>query len=215
LKKRLLEKCRLYLILDKETATDKDLVDCARSAINGGVDIVQLRWKARADDGQRVEIGKVLRKITKENGIVFIIDDDAHLAKSLNADGVHIGHEDLPVSEARSVLGADKIIGSSTHSLSQAKKSVKEGSDYISIGPIFKTPIKSNYTVVGPEIIKDIVREIDLPVFAIGGINGGNIDMVINSGATRVAVIRAILDAQDPEKAARLLKDRIGRQLSC
>jgi len=207
LRKKLLKNCRLYLVLDKKAAGTKDLISLAQSAIEGGVDILQLRWKDKKNKIV-LKVGKELRKVTKEANVLFIIDDDIDLANTLDADGVHLGQEDLPIKKGRAILGPEKIIGCSTHTISQAKKAVSEGADYISVGPIFKTPIKADYKAVGLEFFKRVRQETELPVFGIGGIGLDNVKEVIKNGADRVAVVRAIVNTTDPKmNAARLKKE--------
>ena len=178
MRKKLLKNCTLYLVLDKRAAGTKDLISLARSAILGGVDILQLRWKDKKSKDV-LKVGKELRKVTKEANVLFIIDDDIDLANTLDADGVHLGQEDLPIKKGRAILGPEKIIGCSTHTVFQAKKAVSEGADYISVGPIFRTPIKADYKAVGLKAFKKVRQEMELPVFGIGGINLDNIKEVI------------------------------------
>jgi len=211
LRKKLLKNCRLYLVLDKKAAGTKDLISLARLAIEGGIDILQLRWK---DKKNRIvlKVGKELRKVTKEANVLFIIDDNIDLANTLDADGVHLGQEDLPIKKGRAILGSEKIIGCSTHTISQAKKAVSEGADYISVGPIFKTPIKADYKAVGLKFFKRVRQETELPVFGIGGIGLNNVKEVIKSGADRVAVVRAIVNATDPKMNAARLKEELNKK---
>ncbi|NQU74342.1 MAG: thiamine phosphate synthase [Candidatus Omnitrophica bacterium] len=210
MRKKLLKNCRLYLVLDKKAAGTKDLISLARLAIEGGIDILQLRWK---DKKNRIvlKVGKELRKVTKEANVLFIIDDNIDLANTLDADGVHLGQEDLPIKKGRAILGSEKIIGCSTHTISQAKKAVSEGADYISVGPIFKTPIKADYKAVGLKFFKRVRQETELPVFGIGGIGLNNVKEVIKSGADRVAVVRAIVNATDPKMNAARLKEELNK----
>lgn len=211
MRKKLLKNCRLYLVLDKKAAGTKDLISLARLAIEGGIDILQLRWK---DKKNRIvlKVGKELRKVTKEANVLFIIDDNIDLANTLDADGVHLGQEDLPIKKGRAILGSEKIIGCSTHTISQAKKAVSEGADYISVGPIFKTPIKADYKAVGLKFFKRVRQETELPVFGIGGIGLNNVKEVIKSGADRVAVVRAIVNATDPKMNAARLKEELNKK---
>jgi len=226
LRKKLLKNCRLYLVLDKKAAGTKDLISLARLAIEGGIDILQLRWKDKTlplgeqeglsllDKKNRIvlKVGKELRKVTKEANVLFIIDDNIDLANTLDADGVHLGQEDLPIKKGRAILGSEKIIGCSTHTISQAKKAVSEGADYISVGPIFKTPIKADYKAVGLKFFKRVRQETELPVFGIGGIGLNNVKEVIKSGADRVAVVRAIVNATDPKMNAARLKEELNKK---
>lgn len=180
----------------------------ATSAIKGGVDILQLRWKGREVKGF-FTLARGLRKVTRRFKVLFIIDDDPNLARAIKADGVHLGQKDLSIKDARSILGKRFIIGASTSNLFQARRAVSYGADYISIGPVFKTPIKAGRKAVGVKVISKLKKEIALPVFAIGGINLNNIKNVIRNGADRIAVIRAIGKAKSPKRAARVLKEKL------
>lgn len=208
LKRLRLKRCRLYLVLDKDTAGKRDLIRIAQEAIAGGVDCVQLRCKA-SNAREILVLGAVLRRITKSYKVLFIVNDRLDLAIALNADGAHLGHEDIPIGQARYMLGKDRIIGLSTHSATQAKQAQAAGADYISVGPIFKTPTKKEYAPVGLDIIKNARENIEIPFFAIGGINLDNIQDVIAAGASRIAVVRSIATARDPKKAALSLREKL------
>ena len=204
-----MKRCSLYLILSAKRKNNKDLLKIARESIRGGVDIIQLRWK---DDtvNHALKLGKALRQLTNQSGILFIVNDRADLAKVLNADGVHVGQEDLPLGSVRSVIGRDKIVGVSAHNACQARKAEKEGADYISIGPVFPTPTKPGYKPVGLRAIKEISRRhLDMPFFAIGGIRQSNIQGVLEAGAKRVAVVRAIMNAKNVRRVARAIKEKL------
>ena len=128
----------------------------------------------------------------------MIINDRPDIAAVVQADGVHLGQEDMEISDARRLLGWEAIIGRSTHSIAQAHRAVAEGADYIGVGPVFATTTKT-VEPVGPAYVKAVAEEIDLPGFAIGGITADNIRTVLEAGGRRVAVVSAIMDAKDPE----------------
>ena len=134
-----------------------------------------------------------LRKLTKDFNAVFIVDDYADIALAVDADGVHLGQDDLPIEEARKIMGNNKIIGISTHSLEQAKEAEKGGADYIGFGPVFRTTTKDAGMPKGTDMLKEIKRQVHLPVVAIGGINIENIRSVLDTGVDAVAVASAIL----------------------
>ena len=142
----------------------------------------------------------MIRKITRGKAL-FIINDRSDIAKLVNADGLHIGQDDLPVQAVRRLLGPGKIIGKSCHSLAQAVAAEKEKADYISVGPIFSTPTKPDYPAVGLQLLKNILSGVSLPVTAIGGIDKNNIGLVKGAGAKNIAVVRAICEARNIEKA--------------
>ena len=159
--------------------------------IDNGIKIIQLRYKVNNKE-TILETAKQLRELTKEKGVILIINDHIDIAKEVDADGVHLGQDDTPIEEARNLLN-NKIIGISCHSLKQAIKAEKDGADYIGIGPIFKTQTK-DYQEIGSNIITNVKNSIKIPFIAIGGIDKDNIDEVLNAGATRVAIISALLN---------------------
>ncbi|MFH1848423.1 MAG: thiamine phosphate synthase [Candidatus Omnitrophota bacterium] len=215
-RKRRLKNCRLYLVLSAPKRkrplknAEKRLLRVAKEAIRGGVDILQLRLKD-ASDRQILTLGKKIRQLTSKAGILFIINDRADLVNVLKADGVHIGQEDLPVKYIRPLIGKQKIVGISTHSLKQAKAATKQGADYISIGPIFATPTKPEYKPVGLKVLKAVSKAVDIPFFAIGDIGPHSVDPAIGSGAEKIAVVRAITEAEDVCKSTAFIKNRIDR----
>ena len=196
---------RLYVIVDRAAVGPRDLVEVASSAIRGGADVIQLRDKS-ASAKQLIEAASRLLPLTRAAGIPLMINDRADIARSVDADGVHLGEEDLPLKDARDLLGAGRIIGKSTHSLEQALAAQAEGADYIGVGPIFPTPTKPDYRSVGTALISQVASRMRAPIVCIGGINGSNLEQVLEAGACCVAVVRAVCGAADPEAAARALK---------
>jgi thiamine-phosphate pyrophosphorylase len=197
---------RLYVIIDKKSARGRDLVMVAEKAVAGGADVIQLRekdWPAR----EIVEAGRAIRKAITKDKALFIINDRPDIALAAGADGVHLGQDDIPVADARAIMGKDKIIGLSTHSLEQAVEAQQSGADYIGVGPVFSTPTKPGSEPVGLELIKNVKNISRLPFVAIGGINAANVGDVIAAGASRVAVVRAVCGADDIREAAKSLKD--------
>jgi thiamine-phosphate pyrophosphorylase len=148
-----------------------------------------------------------LLPLTRAAGIPLIINDRVDVADAVGADGVHLGQDDLPVEEARRLLGPSRLIGKSTHSVEQALAAQAEGADYIGLGPIFPTPTKPDYRSIGTEPIRQIVSHMQVPVVCIGGIDAETLGGVIAAGAQCVAVVRAVCAAPDPEAAARTLKE--------
>jgi thiamine-phosphate pyrophosphorylase len=177
----------LYLITDSK----RDVIEDVKIAIENGIKIIQLRDKVNNKE-TILETAKQLRELTKESNTILIINNHIDIAKEVNADGVHLGQDDTPIKEARTILN-NKIIGISCHSLDQAIKAEKDGADYIGIGPIFKTQTK-NYQEIGSNIITNVKNSIKIPFISIGGIDKDNIDEVLNTGATRVAIISALLN---------------------
>ena len=194
-----LEQARLYLALGLSVETER----IVREALAGGVDVVQLREKAAADE-QIVLAGRRLRALCEAHDALFVLNDRPDLAVVCGADGVHVGQEDVPVAEARAVVGPELLIGLSTHSREQLEAA--SGADYVSAGPVWETPTKEGRMAVGLELVRFAAELAHVPFFAIGGIDETNVAEVVAAGATRIAVVRAIRDATDPEAAARMLR---------
>ena len=192
---------------DVVAATDT-ILEIARQTILGGTDILQLRAKTLSDR-KILKIGQTIKDLTRKSKTLFVLNDRADLAQALDADGVHLGQQDLPVKEARRILGKNKVIGISTHSVSQAQEAEKQGADYIAIGPIFVTAAKPDLPPLTPEIITGIKDKIKIPFVAVGGINLDNLGQVLKAGAKRVAVCRAIITAKDVFKAAQEFRQRL------
>jgi len=207
-KRKLLKKSRLYAILDKKIAANSSILKIAKQIVNCGVDIIQLRDKVSKKE-EIIRESLVLRKLLLNSRALFIINDCLEIAKIVDSDGIHIGQEDLSIKLARKILGKDKIIGISCHSLKQAVEAQSKGADYISIGPVFPTPVKPEYKPVGLGLIKKIKARIKIPFFAIGHINQFNIDSVISMGARRVAVCRGIIGANNIPVAIKVIKRKL------
>jgi thiamine-phosphate pyrophosphorylase len=200
----------LYMVTSEEYSNGRGSLDVSDAAIKGGVDILQMREKHLS----REELGSLGRRLSLlcgQNEVIFIVNDDPYMALEVDADGVHVGQEDIkkyPVKKTREILGDDKIIGLSTHSLDQFKEANGSDCDYIAYGPIFHTKTKDY--AIGTENIREVLKMAKKPVFFIGGIDLTNIDAVLREGARNVAVIRAIAQAENITEAARDLKRRIG-----
>ena len=203
----MLKNCRLYVIIDRDIIKNKDIVKVTEDALRGGADIIQLRDKSSSDE-LLLQYAKKIKTITKKHKRFFIINDRADIARLLNADGVHLGQNDIPIKEARRLLGK-KIVGITTHSLSDAKKAQKKGADYIGTGPIFETPTKKNLSPIGLSILAKLRKKIDIPFFAIGGISISNIPDVKKSGAERIAVASSAIKTDNVYQAVKNLKKAI------
>src|SRR3989338_1161487 len=197
---------KLYVVTESSISKGRSNEFVVKEAIKGGAKIIQLREKQWGKNKIREEAIKLL-KICKKNNALFIVNDYIDIALEIGADGVHLGQSDVPIQEARKLCGDKLIIGLSTHSVEQAIKADKEAVDYITIGPIFKTRAK-DYTV-GTEIISKVLSEANKPVIAIGGINIDNINSVLGQGIKSVAVISAVVSANDIKKAARELASKL------
>lgn len=200
--KLMLEDKKLYLVTNSDKFETEDLfLDAVASALKGGVDILQLREK-NMPANKILELGKKVKLLCAEYGVTFIVNDRVDIAYVLEADGVHLGQDDMDVESARKILGNNAIIGISTHAPEQAQKAVNDGADYIGMGPVFTTPTKPGRPSVGLEYAKWVSENIKIPAFAIGGIDLTNVQDVINAGAKKIAVVRAIINSDSPEKAA-------------
>ena len=198
----------LYLILDQQY-TNQDIVSIAIEAAEAGVDVIQYREKVLPKKGA-LSVAKRLREVTVAAGIMFIVNDDPALALGAEADGVHLGQEDIPVDVARRILGRDKVIGISTHNIEEALDAGQMDVDYIGFGPVFHSVTKRVTSPHGLEGVRRIRDSVSMPVIAIGGIDQGNVSAVIRAGADGVAVISAVLSAPDVKKAVSELKEGIG-----
>lgn len=199
----------LYLVISEEYGKHRSALDIAGAAIRGGVDIIQLREKKMMRD-ELISIGNKLSRLCRENKVIFIINDDPLLAKEVNADGVHLGQEDAlkyPIKETRKILGNDKIIGISTHSIDQFIQASQKDYDYIAFGPIFPTKTKDYF--LGTADIKEVIGISRRPVFFIGGINLSNMDEILKEGARNIALIRGITEAEDITLRTRGFKNKL------
>lgn len=183
-------------------------MDQVAKACAGGADMVQLRDK-KLSTRELLRLCRELQAVCDRTGALFVLNDRVDVAIVAGVDGVHVGQEDLPVRQARALLGHRKLIGCSTHSTAQALVAVGDGADYISCGPVFATPTKPDYAPVGLDLIKEYTRLVRVPFVAIGGIDLDNVDRAIAAGADRVAVVRAVGEATDPTGAVRALKEKI------
>lgn len=157
----------------------------------------------RAQSREFLEITKDLKKICVKNGVLFIVNDSLEVALAVNADGLHVGQEDMPVGEARKMIPIDMILGCSVSNVKEAAKARNDGADYLGVGAIYVTETKKSAKAVGVEAIGKIKKETGLPIVAIGGIDQGNLGDVIKAGADSAAVISAIMGAENIEKTTR------------
>jgi thiamine-phosphate pyrophosphorylase len=203
LRRERLRTARLYFVCDARPQTDLERL--LRAALTGGADIVQLREKELG----RVEIeraAETFRRVADTFSALFVVNDDPELARACDADGVHVGQDDVSAEEARELLGPDAVVGLSTHSEEQIAASAGRPVDYISVGPVWETPTKEGRPGVGTDLVRHAAEGAPHPFFAIGGIDTGNAGEVVKAGAERLCVVRAIRDAADPEAAATELR---------
>jgi thiamine-phosphate pyrophosphorylase len=200
IRRQRLSRAHLYLVCD---ALEPSALE---AALEGGVDLVQLRMKDRPDT-EILSVARRFARLCAGHGALFIVNDRPDLATAVGADGVHIGQDDESVAQARTVVGPDALIGLSTHTPAQIDAA--ERVDYIGVGPVHATPTKPGRPAVGLELVRYAAGHARVPWFAIGGISADNADAVRTAGATRIAVVRAIGGAADPREAARELRDAI------
>lgn len=200
---------KLYAITSGKAHKDgRTMLQVMEQAIKGGADIVQLRNKS-GDKEQILQQAKALRTLTRSYHVPFIVNDDPYIAKLAEADGVHLGQEDMPINQARNLLGSDAIIGISTHSLQQALAAEQAGADYIGVGPVFATPTKPGRPAVSTLLVEEAASSIRIPFVAIGGITLDNAEEVLAAGAVRLCAVRAITDSAEPEQVCRRLCELI------
>jgi thiamine-phosphate pyrophosphorylase len=204
---QVLAQCRLYLV----TSPRPDLVEVVEQSLLGGVRLVQLREK-NSSAHEIMRLGRAIRELCTDHGALFILNDRPDLALALECDGVHVGQEDAEVALARRILGPDAVIGRSTHHPTEAAAALAEGADYIGIGPVYATPTKAGREPVGLEYVRYCAEQIALPGFAIGGLDLENVDRVLQAGGTRVAVVRAIMDAPDPKHITQQFLEKLHGQ---
>lgn len=195
----------LYLVLDRDVAGERPLTDIARSAIDGGCRLFQYREKHRPKN-EIYRVATALRSITAQGGATFIMNDFSDVAQAVEADGVHLGQDDLPLADARHILGQDRLIGISTHSIEQAIEAENGGADYIGFGPMYHTLTKdTGRTPLGPNAARELCAQISIPIFGIGGINLTNIAELRHTGLNGVAILSAVLQAPEVETAVQQL----------
>jgi thiamine-phosphate pyrophosphorylase len=193
----------IYVIIDIQALNGRSHLDVALQAISGGASVIQLRDKT-LDHGKLLPIARDLKKLCSNKNVLYIINDYIDIALAVQADGIHLGQTDLPVTIARKMVPIDMIIGCSTDTVTQAKRAVANGADYVAVGAIFPTPSKDT-EIIGLKALSKIKQAVRVPVVAIGGINKTNIAEVKLAGADAAAVISAVMGAASPEKVVREL----------
>jgi thiamine-phosphate pyrophosphorylase len=201
---------RLYLVCGAMTdgagAGGRELPEVLRAAVAGGVEIVQLREKHLGDE-QLVAVADAARALCERLGAMLIVNDRPSVAIEAGADGVHVGQDDMPVAEVRELVGPDMLIGLSTHAPAEIDAQDAAQADYIGVGPVHATPTKPGRPAVGLELVRYAAAHAPVPFFAIGGLDANNLVEAIGAGARRAVVLRAIAEAEDPQSAARELRE--------
>lgn len=202
---------KLYLVTNSDKYSEEEFLERVEAALKGGVDILQLREKDKTDL-EILALGKKVKALCDTYKVPMLIDDKPHLAWALGV-GVHLGADDMPIKLARKLLGPDCLIGATAKSVEAAKKAEKEGADYLGVGAIFetKTHVKTKRTSV--ETLIEIKKNVGIDVYAIGGLNIDNVDILEDSGVDGVCVVRAIMDSPNVEEDTRKLKGKINKIL--
>jgi thiamine-phosphate pyrophosphorylase len=199
----------VYVITDQRIAGDRSIIEIVRAAIAGGATVVQLREK-EATTREMIRLGEALHEITRPTGVPLIVNDRVDVALAIDAEGVHVGQDDMPAALARRLIGPDRILGVSAATVEEARQAQRDGADYLGVGDVYGTPSKSDAGIpIGVHGLAKVVAAVSIPVVAIGGITLTNAATVVQAGAVGVAVISAVIGAEDPEDAARQMRQRI------
>jgi len=205
-----IDRCKLYVITGETYHPNRGLLEVMESAILGGADLVQLRDKD-SSSRELLEKARALRQLTRRYGVPLIVNDHPEIALAADADGVHLGQEDAPIAAARQLLGPDRIVGISTHSIEQARAAERAGADYIGVGPVYPTATKPGRAAVTTSYVAEAAAEIRIPFFAIGGIHPGNAAEVLAAGAQRLCAVSAVVGNPDPGAVCREMRRLIDR----
>ncbi len=190
---QLLARSQLYLV----TSASEQLFSTVEAALQGGLTLVQYREKT-ADDSVRLSHAQKLRQMCHHYGALFIMNDRVDLALAVDADGVHLGQQDVPIALARQLLGTQRLIGRSTTNPDEMQRAIADGADYIGVGPVYETPTKVGKAAAGLDYVQYAAKNASIPWFAIGGIDPSNLNDILVAGAERVAIVRAIMQAEQP-----------------
>jgi thiamine-phosphate pyrophosphorylase len=199
---------KLYLVTDRDILKERDIVDSVEAAINGGVTVVQLREKD-ISTLNFYEIALKVKAVTFKHSIPLIINDRIDIALAIDAEGIHVGQEDMPCSIARKIIGEDKILGISVATVEEAKEAEKNGADYLGVGAMFPTDTKEDARSVSIDVLKEIKQSVSIPVVAIGGIHSNNVMLLKPANIDGIAVISDILSKEDITMAAETLKNLV------
>lgn len=195
----------LYAVTDRTWLGEKTLAQQVEATLRGGATMVQLREKHLSGDALEAE-AREIQALCRRYGVPFLLNDDVDLAVRIQADGVHVGQDDLEAGQARARLGPDKILGVSAHTVEQALRAQAAGADYLGVGAVFPTGTKGDAGAVSFDTLRAICAAVDIPVAAIGGIGPSNVKQLAGSGIQGAAVVSALYAQPDPEQAARVLR---------
>jgi thiamine-phosphate pyrophosphorylase len=205
-RRQILASARLYLV----TSPAPDLLARVEAALQGGLTLVQYRDK-QSNDIDRLAIAQQMCQLCHHYGALFILNDRVDLALAVDADGVHLGQQDISIALARQILGSQRIVGRSTTNPAEMTQAIRAGADYIGVGPVYETPTKAGKAAAGLEYVQYAVKNATVPWFAIGGIDSSNIDDVLQAGAPAIAIVRAIMNADNPTHAVQFCLSILNR----
>lgn len=203
---------RIYFITDSTPYTEQEFLDRVRSALRGGVSLIQLREKERSTR-EYIDLAHKVGALAQEFGVPLIIDDRIDVALASGVQGVHLGQSDMPIKTARKILGEDFIIGATAKTVEQALEAFEQGADYLGVGAIYPTTTKVKTVLTSTEMLDKICKAVPIPVNAIGGLNKDNIDVLKGIGISGICAVSAIMKADDPENAVRELSAAVKEKL--
>ena len=197
----------LYFITDSSNYTEQEFLSRVEKALQGGVTLLQLREKDKSTR-EYIALAEKVHSLTRKYDVPLIIDDRVDVALAIDAEGVHVGQSDMPVTLARKLMGKDKIVGATTKTVEQAKEAFEQGADYLGVGAIYPTTTKVKTVLTSTDTLRDICSAVPIPVNAIGGLNKDNIDILEGIEISGICVVSAIMKADNPKTAAEELKAR-------
>ncbi len=197
----------LYLVTDSSYHTEESFLRTVEAALRGGVTLLQLREKNRSAR-EYMELARKVKALCDQYQVPLLIDDRVDVAAAADAAGVHVGQSDIPVADARRILGPDKIVGATAKTVEQAMEAWEQGADYLGVGAIYPTTTKVKTVLTKVSTLQEICKAVPVPVNAIGGLNADNMDVLQGTGIAGICVVSAIMKAEEPEKAARELKEK-------
>lgn len=203
---------RIYFITDSTPYTEQEFLDRVRSALRGGVSLIQLREKERSTR-EYIDLAHKVGALAQEFGVPLIIDDRVDVALASGVQGVHLGQSDMPIKTARKILGEDFIIGATAKTVEQALEAFEQGADYLGVGAIYPTTTKVKTVLTSTEMLDKICKAVPIPVNAIGGLNKDNIDVLKGIGISGICAVSAIMKADDPENAVKELSAAVKEKL--
>ncbi len=199
----------MYVVTDSNLVADRDLITIVEKSLLGGAGFIQLREKDISTREYLHKAREIKKLVDKYKNRYFIVNDRLDIALAAGADGVHLGQDDMPILDARRILGNESVIGVSVSTVDEAKSALADGADYLGVSAIYGTPTKAEVEVVGVDGLRQIAAAVDIPLVAIGGINRNNVSEVVKAGADGVAVVSEVMTSVDPTETVRELLDQV------